>query len=118
MYRAPLRQLRFGLGNCWTAAALPRPHSWLTTPTSWRARCFEEAGRFAETVSAPEPSRRRGRCALDARGATAPGFRDAYQQFTAGGWPALGGPPEFGGQPMPLAMVTVVGEIGGRPTWP
>ena len=41
----------------------------------------------------------------------APGFRDAYQQFAAGGWTQLGTDPEYGGQAVPQALVTAVQEI-------
>ena len=44
---------------------------------------------------------------------TAPGFAEAYRQFVAGGWPALGGPAEFGGQPVPRVLVTAVSEFWG-----
>ena len=42
---------------------------------------------------------------------TAPGFRDAYQQFAAGGWPQLGAPPEYGGQLAPQVLATAVQEL-------
>lgn len=37
---------------------------------------------------------------------TPQGFREAYQQFSEGGWQSLGGNPEFGGQGLPK-MLTV-----------
>ena len=115
MYRAPLRELRFVLEELLDSGSLAASTQLADYSDELARSVLEEAGRFAETVL--EPLNRPG----DVAGArwtpegvqTAPGFRDAYQQFTAGGWPALGGPPEFGGQPMPLAMVTAVGEIWG-----
>jgi acyl-CoA dehydrogenase len=76
---------------------------------------LEEAARFAENVL--EPLNRPG----DVAGArwteqgvvAAPGFAEAYRQFVAGGWPALGGNPEFGGQPVPRVLVTAVSEFWG-----
>jgi len=44
---------------------------------------------------------------------TAPGFREAYRQFAAGGWPALGAEPQFGGQRVPRVLVSAVGEFWG-----
>jgi acyl-CoA dehydrogenase len=41
----------------------------------------------------------------------APGFRDAYRQFAAGGWTQLGTAAEYGGQVAPQALVTAVQEI-------
>jgi alkylation response protein AidB-like acyl-CoA dehydrogenase len=39
-----------------------------------------------------------------------PGFREAYQAYVEGGWSSLGGPPEHGGQGLPLVLATVVME--------
>ncbi|MDP8995157.1 MAG: acyl-CoA dehydrogenase [Pseudomonadota bacterium] len=39
-----------------------------------------------------------------------PGFREAYRAYVEGGWGTLSGPPEFGGQGLPLALATVVLE--------
>ncbi len=115
MYRAPLRELRFVLEELLDSGSLASSAQLADYSDELARSVLEEAGRFAETVL--EPLNRPG----DVAGArwtpegvqTAPGFREAYRQFAAGGWPALGGPPEFGGQPMPLVMVTAVGEIWG-----
>ena len=39
-----------------------------------------------------------------------PGFRQAYRAYVEGGWGTLAGPPEFGGQGLPLVLATVVME--------
>ncbi|HEY0414089.1 MAG TPA: acyl-CoA dehydrogenase [Allosphingosinicella sp.] len=39
-----------------------------------------------------------------------PGFREAYRAYVEGGWGTLAGPPEHGGQGLPLALATVVME--------
>jgi alkylation response protein AidB-like acyl-CoA dehydrogenase len=39
-----------------------------------------------------------------------PGFRHAYQAYVEGGWGTLAGPPEFGGQGLPLTLATVLME--------
>jgi alkylation response protein AidB-like acyl-CoA dehydrogenase len=39
-----------------------------------------------------------------------PGFRDAYRAYVEGGWGTLAGPPEHGGQGLPLVLATVVME--------
>jgi alkylation response protein AidB-like acyl-CoA dehydrogenase len=39
------------------------------------------------------------------------GFRDAYRAFVAGGWGALPGPEEYGGQGLPLAVAAAVSEM-------
>ena len=115
MYRAPLRETRFvleellGSGRLGGCAKLPDYSDELAQSV------LEEAARFAENVL--EPLNRPG----DVQGArwtpegvvAAPGFRDAYQQFVTGGWPALGAEPQFGGQPVPRVLVNAVGEYWG-----
>jgi alkylation response protein AidB-like acyl-CoA dehydrogenase len=39
-----------------------------------------------------------------------PGFREAYHAYVEGGWGTLAGPPEHGGQGLPLTLATVVME--------
>ncbi len=44
-------------------------------------------------------------------GVTMPaGFKRAYRAYVEGGWGTLAGPPEYGGQGLPLALATVVME--------
>ncbi len=42
---------------------------------------------------------------------SAKGFKAAYEQYVAGGWPALGANPEFGGQPVPNTLSSAVREL-------
>ena len=39
-----------------------------------------------------------------------PGFSEAYRAYVDGGWGTLAGPPEYGGQGLPLTLATVVME--------
>ncbi len=39
-----------------------------------------------------------------------PGFREAYRGYVEGGWGTLAGPPDHGGQGLPLVLATVVME--------
>jgi alkylation response protein AidB-like acyl-CoA dehydrogenase len=39
-----------------------------------------------------------------------PGFREAYKAYVEGGWGTLAGPPDQGGQGLPLVLATVVME--------
>src|SRR4051812_14360090 len=41
---------------------------------------------------------------------TPPGFKEAYQQFVAGGWTTLSAPEEYGGQGLPSVLATAVTE--------
>ena len=103
MYRAPVREVRFVLEELLGAQRLAASPQLRDYSDALGQSVLEEAARFAENVL--EPLNRSG----DVHGArwtengvlTAPGFREAYQQFVAAGWPALGAFPEFGGQRTP-----------------
>jgi len=115
MYRAPLREMRFVLEELLEAGTLSACPHFAEYSNDLGRSVLEEAGRFAESVL--EPLNRSG----DAEGArwtpegvvAAAGFRAAYQQFVAGGWPALGAEPEYGGQIVPRVLVSAVGEFWG-----
>jgi alkylation response protein AidB-like acyl-CoA dehydrogenase len=42
---------------------------------------------------------------------TAPGYREALDQWREGGWGGMGAPTEFGGQGMPQVLVTCIDEL-------
>ena len=116
MYRAPLREMRFVLEELLGGSARLAASPQLAEYSDELAQSvLEEAARFAETVL--EPLNRPGDLAgarWTAEGViAAPGFREAYQQFVAGGWPALGANPHFGGTPVPRVLVTAAGELWG-----
>jgi len=115
MYRAPLREMRFVLEELLRAGTLSACPHFAEYSDELARSVLEEAGHFAEEVL--DPLNRPG----DTEGArwtpegvvAAPGFRAAYEKFVAGGWPALGSEPEFGGQPVPRVLVSAVGEFWG-----
>ena len=115
MYRAPLRELRFVLEELLQATGLAQYPGFADYSSDVAESILDEAGRFAASVL--DPINRSG----DQQGArwtpqgvvAAPGFRDAYRQFAAGGWPQLGTDPEYGGQAVPQVLVTAVQEIWG-----
>ena len=74
---------------------------------------LEEAGKLATDVLDPlnrvgdiEGSKLVGGSVV-----TPPGWKEAYAQFVAGGWPALGCPSEHGGQGLPVSVAMGVTEI-------
>src|SRR2546430_14955487 len=99
MYRAPVREMRFVLEELLGAGSLGASGLLADYSDELARSVLEEAGRFAETVL--EPLNRPG----DIHGArwtadgvvTAPGFREAYKRFVAGGRAGPGGRPEVGG---------------------
>ncbi len=97
----------------------------LQAPAQWQAlapfaeadaelagQVLEEAAKFVDTAIAP--LQRVGDevgCRFDAgKVHTPPGFREAYQAFWQGGWPALACAPEDGGQGLPAVLECVLYE--------
>ena len=115
MYRAPLREMRFVLEELLGAGRLAGLPGFEDYSDELARQVLEEAARFAESVLDPlnRPGDESGARWTPAGVLTAPGFREAYGQFVAGGWPALGGPAQFGGQPAPRVLVSAVGEFWG-----
>ena len=74
---------------------------------------IEEAGKFAAEVLEPlsAPGDRAGSKLVDGKVVTPPGWKEAYQQFAAGGWGALAAPEEWGGQNLPQVIATAAGEV-------
>jgi alkylation response protein AidB-like acyl-CoA dehydrogenase len=112
-YTAPLRDMRFvltELAGLDRIAALPGCGG--VTPDLVDA-ILEEAARFAAEVLSPlnKPGDTAGAVLEGGTVRTAPGFRDAYAQFVAGGWNALGGDPDYGGQGLPMLIGTAVKEM-------
>jgi alkylation response protein AidB-like acyl-CoA dehydrogenase len=75
-----------------------------------------EGGRFCEEVL--QPLNRVGDehgCKRHDDGSvtTPPGFKEAWDQFVAGGWTTLHAPQEFGGQGLPSVVATAIAEYLG-----
>ena len=72
-----------------------------------------EGGRFAAEVLAPlnRVGDEHG-CTRHDDGSvtTPPGFKEAWDQFVAGGWTTLSAPEEYGGQGLPQVVATAVTE--------
>ena len=113
MYRAPLREMRFVLEELLPSARLTGAPQLADYSPELVRSVLEEAARFAENILEPlnQPGDVAGARWTPEGVVTPPGFREAYAQFVAGGWPALGAPEEVGGQPLPRVLVTAVGEF-------
>ncbi len=77
------------------------------------ASVIEEAGKFATDVLEPlnQVGDREGIKLTDKGVVTASGWPDAYKRWCDGGWNAVSGSEQFGGQGLPLAVHAAVNEI-------
>ncbi|MFY3384076.1 acyl-CoA dehydrogenase family protein [Paracidovorax sp. MALMAid1276] len=111
--RQTLADIRFLLND-----VLRAPAQWQAlapfadTDADLAAQVLGEAAKFVDTAVAP--LQRTGDevgCRFDAGQVHAPpGFREAYQAFWQGGWPALACAPEDGGQGLPAVLEAVLFE--------
>ena len=114
-YRAPLRDMRFVMGDVLEAGA-----AWASCPAhadldlDTASNVLEQAARFASERLLPlnGPGDSAG-CQLQADGRvmTPPGFAAAYQAFVEAGWPALAAEPQWGGQGLPLLVDGAMREM-------
>ena len=115
-YTPPLRDMQFVLHEVLGATELLKTlpaHADIDADTL--NAVLEEGGKFAAQVTAPiNLSGDAEGCTLDrsSHAVTAPkGFKEAYAQFVAGGWPSLGCDPAYGGQGLPLVINQCVYEM-------
>ena len=114
-YTAPLRDMQFVLHELLGVEnhlkEMPQ-HAEIDADTI--NQVIEEAGKFCSEVIFPiNQSGDREGCTYHGDGVvTAPkGFKEAYQQYVEGGWPALGCDPEYGGQGLPILINNAVYEM-------
>jgi len=102
-YKAPLDDVRFLLNDVLDVQELTQLPGYEDATPDLLLSVLEEGGKVCEEVL--QPLNQSG----DAEGCrwehgqvlTPKGYKEAYDQFVAGGWPAMTGPTEFGGQGLP-----------------
>ena len=105
MYRAPVADIAFALKH---VAGLARgaspPGRFPALDDDVVEAILAEAGRFAADALAPlnRVGDREGAQLADGVVTTAPGWREAYADWCAGGWNGLAAPEAVGGQGLPL----------------
>jgi len=112
-YEAPLDEMQFvirELAGLDTLTALP---DWQDIDGETVTAVLQEASRFASEVLAPlnQTGDQRGVICKDNHVITAPGFREAYQQYVTSGWNRLGFDEKYGGQSMPSVVGAAVQEM-------
>ena len=115
MYRAPLEELRFVLEEVLGIGQLAACPALADYSDEVGASILEEGARLAESVLDPlnRPGDREGAQWTPEGVSTPKGFKEAYQQFIAGGWQQLGSDPQFGGQRVPQSLSSAVQELWG-----
>ena len=115
-YTPPLRDMHFVLHEVFGAVdqlkTMPR---FADVDADTLNAVLEEGGKFAAGVLQPiNLSGDAEGCTLDkaTHTVTAPkGFKEAYQKYVEGGWPALTCEPEYGGQGLPHVLSVCVSEM-------
>lgn len=112
-YRAPVDDIILSLNHGAGLLAAVKAGHYGDFDIDMTAAVVEEAGKFATDVLDPlnQTGDRAGIKLTDKGVATAPGWKDAYKQWTDAGWNAVSGPEEWGGQGLPLAVHSAVNEI-------
>jgi len=113
IYKAPVKETRFILEKVIGIGRYTNLPGFANATLDVIEPILEEAGRFCEEVLQPlnkvgdEVGCKRSD---DGSVVTPPGFKDAYRQFCAAGWPTLTAPEEYGGQGLPQVIGTAVSE--------
>ncbi|HEX5581764.1 MAG TPA: acyl-CoA dehydrogenase family protein, partial [Gemmatimonadaceae bacterium] len=112
-YKAPIDDIRFLLEDVLDAGQLSRLPGYEEATPEMLVAVLEEAGRLCEEVLFPlNQSGDAEGCHFENGVVTTPkGFREAYQAYCDGGWPALTGEAEYGGQGLPHLARYVLDEM-------
>lgn len=113
-YNPPLRDIQFVIHELLDASKefsnLP---AYQDADKDTMNQIIEEAGKFASEIAFPlnQIGDKEG-CTrhVDGSVTTPNGFKQAYEQYVAGGWPTLSCDPEYGGQGLPQLLNTVLYE--------
>jgi acyl-CoA dehydrogenase len=106
MYRAPVDEIAFTLKHVAGLKAAIDAGSVGDLTEDLVDAILHEAGRFATEEVAPlhKIGDEHGAILKDAAVTMPPGWKDLYRRWIGGGWNALSGPEEFGGQGLPTML--------------
>ena len=113
-YQPPVREQMFLLRDVLQIEKYANLPGFADAPLDLVEQILTESAKFAAEVLAPlNAVGDKIGCTWNADGSvtTAPGFKQAYQQFVDGGWPALGSDPAFGGQGLPAVIAMASSEM-------
>jgi len=112
-YRAPLKDMLFVMKHLAGIDALAALPAFADAGYETAQAVLEESAKFSETVLAPLnwEGDRNPSSFKDGKVSTTPGFKEAFKQFSAGGWQSLQHPIEFGGQGLPKLIHAACSEM-------
>ncbi|MBD3892908.1 acyl-CoA dehydrogenase [Hydrogenophaga sp.] len=112
-YTAPVKDMLFNIEHLARIDQVSRLPGFEDAGLETAQAVLQECARFNENVVAPlnfegdkNPSSFK-----DGQVTTTPGFKEAYRQYTEGGWQGLQHPSAFGGQGLPKTIGAACGEI-------
>lgn len=112
-YRAPLDDIRFVLHDVHGIAQLTELPGFAEATPDMVDAVLTEGARVCEEVLFPlnQSGDAEGCRYEDGEVFTPSGFKEAYTQYTGGGWTGVAADPEFGGQGLPEAVRFVLEEL-------
>jgi alkylation response protein AidB-like acyl-CoA dehydrogenase len=119
-YKAPLRDMRFLINEVFDFKThYSKLSNGKDADPDTVSAILEECAKFCEEVLSPlNLSGDQEGCTLENGQVKTPkGFKDAYDQYCAGGWQGLSHPSEYGGQGMPMSMGVFKSEMMGTANW-
>jgi hypothetical protein len=118
-YKAPLRDMRFLMNEVFDYKAHYAGSAMAATPPGhggshpWRVRKALRGRAGPLNLSGDMEG-----CHFENGEVTTPkGFKEAYDQYVAGGWQGLSHPAEYGGQGMPMSLGLIKSEMMGTANW-
>ena len=112
-YKAPVKDMLFNIEHLARIDQVAQMPGFEDAGLETAQAVLEECARFNEEVVAPlnfeadkAPSSHSGTSVT-----TSKGFKEAYKQYTEGGWQGLQHPADFGGQGLPKTIGSACGEI-------
>ena len=112
-YRAPVADIIFSMVHEVGIDLAHQDGVYADLADGFAEATLTEAGKFAANVLAPlnRTGDQHGAKLNAGKVTTAPGFAEAYRQWTAGGWNAITGPSGYGGMDLPVLLNTACIEI-------
>ncbi|WP_427915554.1 acyl-CoA dehydrogenase [Ramlibacter sp. MMS24-I3-19] len=112
-YRAPLKDMLFDIRHLAGIDEIAKMPAFEDAGFDTAQAVLEECAKFNEQVVAPlnVAGDRNPSSWKDGVVTTTPGFKDAYRQYSEGGWQGLQHPTDHGGQGLPKTVGAACGEM-------